>query len=189
MLLPLACLKRYFLKDLQSLSEFVEHYQSLSQPKFDEGIFQSYVHLNLVVLVLAYNRTQIVRKELRRSRFQSLMSFVYRYSSVQISQSFNTWQMFWSKVGTTKILTVCFFFLLISSVLCKNIRILLVQAFIGNSQSMYWMNVQSFMTILEPDFIRSVGDFTSQFTCIPYSECNSQMQALPLFYHFLSYIT
>ena len=29
MLLPLACLKRYFLKDLQSLSEFLQHYQSL----------------------------------------------------------------------------------------------------------------------------------------------------------------
>ena len=29
MLLPLACLKRYFLKVLQSLGEFVEHYQSL----------------------------------------------------------------------------------------------------------------------------------------------------------------
>ena len=29
MLLPLACLKRYFLKVLQKLSEFVQHYQSL----------------------------------------------------------------------------------------------------------------------------------------------------------------
>ena len=29
MLLPLACLKRYFLKVLQRLSEFVQHYQSL----------------------------------------------------------------------------------------------------------------------------------------------------------------
>ena len=65
---------------------------------------------------------------------------------------------------------------------------LLVEDFIGNSQSMYWVNVQSFMTILEPDLIRSVGDFTSKFTCIPYSECNSQMQALPLFYHFPTWL-
>ena len=56
MLLPLACLKRYFLKVLKSLSQFVQHYQRFKgRPKFDEGIFESYVHLNLVVLDPGYH--------------------------------------------------------------------------------------------------------------------------------------
>ena len=53
MLLPLACLKMYFLKVLQRLSEIVSYYKGLEgRPKFDEGVFDSYVHLNLVVLGL-----------------------------------------------------------------------------------------------------------------------------------------
>ena len=43
MLLPLECLKGIFLKISVALLQFK------SRPKFDEGIFDSYVHLNLVV--------------------------------------------------------------------------------------------------------------------------------------------
>ena len=47
MLLPLACLKRYFLKVLPSLSDALLEFKS--RPGLDEGIFESYVHLNIVV--------------------------------------------------------------------------------------------------------------------------------------------
>ena len=49
MLLPLACLKRYFTK-IEWVC--VALLGLKSRPKFDEGIFDSYVHLNLVVLGL-----------------------------------------------------------------------------------------------------------------------------------------
>ena len=50
MLLPLACLKRYFLKVLQKIETVcVALLEFKSRPGFDEGIFESYVHLNIVV--------------------------------------------------------------------------------------------------------------------------------------------
>ena len=45
MLLPLACLKRYFLKVLQRLIEFVQHYQSLKSPSVVIGKIECSVHL------------------------------------------------------------------------------------------------------------------------------------------------
>ena len=52
MLLPLACLKRYFLKVLQGLSEFVQYHQSIkSPPQWSVAKFRD-PSICIVVLVL-----------------------------------------------------------------------------------------------------------------------------------------
>ena len=56
MLLPLACLKRYFLKVLQRLSEFVQHYQSLkSSPSchWQNRVFRPSIQQSLTYFFLA----------------------------------------------------------------------------------------------------------------------------------------
>ena len=54
MLLPLACLKRYLLNVLPEFEWVcVALLEFKSWPGLDEGIFESYVHLNIVVPALS----------------------------------------------------------------------------------------------------------------------------------------
>ena len=54
MILPLACLNRYFLKVLQRLIEFVQHYQSLKSPPQWSLAKLSVPSIYIVVLDLLY---------------------------------------------------------------------------------------------------------------------------------------
>ena len=85
MFLPLACLKRYFLKVLQRLSEFAQHYQSLkSSPNghWQNRVFRPSIQQSLPEVVLLNGI--------------SFLLFLFRLQKLQKFQKGNYCHYFWT---------------------------------------------------------------------------------------------